>query len=421
MWSKWQFYKPVVLFFVILTPVIGCCQENIYRILVQSKEVYPSLKAKQAEVGSNSKQVKASRMDYLPLVLLQDQYTFSTNNNMTGSFFPNESLGISTTGAALAEDVYKGVYGSLASVTVDWKVFSFGKVRSVVEISKSNLQVAVADYENELFQHQIQVADAYLAVLLHQKLVTAQVHNVNRAGEIKEVVVAGAAAGLRSGVDSMLANAEWAKAQMQLSEHKRNLKNAQARLAELLATSTDVDIDSMLFYQKVPTDTAIPTMNIHPRLALYRSQADVSHARAKMAKLNALPVVSLVASGLARGSGNSRVGGKINHDFSGASYGLYNYLFGVAFRWNLTGFAKSRYDYGSEKLQTEKFQYLYEEQELTLKRQSREADAQLEVAKEHYRLAPIQLQAASNAFYQEEARYKNGLADLTPSIKVIIS
>src|ERR1700710_1353975 len=70
---------------------------KLQELLEYSKQNYPSIKAKEAEVKGADKRVDAFRTDYLPSIILQDQYTYSSNNNMTGSFYPNEGIGLSTT------------------------------------------------------------------------------------------------------------------------------------------------------------------------------------------------------------------------------------------------------------------------------------------------------------------------------------
>ena len=70
---------------------------------------------------------------------------------------------------------------------------------------------------------------------------------------------------------------------------------------------------------------------------------------------------------------------------SGISYQVSNYLLGVVARWNLTGMLRARQDVRGEQFQVERFRQLYNDQQLRLNRQSREADTQYEVALEQAR------------------------------------
>lgn len=405
----------LLLGYLLLTVDLAQAQvRSLPQLLEQSKQNYPLLKAKQSETVSASKRVNAAQTDYLPTVLLNSQYTVSSNNNMTGSFYPNDAIGISTTGAALPQDNYQGVPSGLSSLAIDWRVFNFGKVRAGLNVAKQNEQVAQSDYENELFQHQVRVIDLYLNVLTAQKIKKAQESNLQRANDLRLIVASNARSGLKPGVDSMMANVEYARAQIQLLQSKNTAKVASIRLAEATGSYLeDLEIDTMLFAQKSPVYAPQTAIDRHPRLRLYRQQVEASKARSKAAKLNYLPSLSVVASGLARGSGNSRNGSGTSYDASsGLSYGLYNYLLGLSFRWNITGLARIKSDYGSEKYLADRYQYLYEEQELQLKRQTGEATAQWELAREQARIAPIELSAARSAYLQAKARYENGLADI---------
>jgi outer membrane protein TolC len=387
---------------------------TLQELLEYSRQNYPSIKAKESEVKGADKKVDAFRTDYLPSIILQDQYTYSTNNNMTGSFYPNEGIGLSTTGATKPDNDYAGLYGSLASVVVDWRIFSFGKVRSSVRYAKQERQVAQADYENEIFQLQVRVADAYLLLLISEKLTMAQLNNLRRAASFRQVIRAKVIAGIRAAFDTSLANAEYAKAALQLQESRRNEAVQRLRLAKLSGyADKSIGADSMNLYSDVPAFTDVKLSQAHPLLVLSHARAETFNARARALRASSLPSISLVGSGLGRGGGISKVTGESSTGFSnGTSYQMYNYLLGAVLRWNLTGFVRSQFDYSSEKQQYEKSKYLQEEQDLNLKTQSGEADLQIELAREQYRMAPVQLEAARNSFIQAQVRYENGLVDV---------
>ncbi len=385
------------------------------KVLETARLNYPLLKAKQADAASAGKRVSLSRTDYLPVITAQGQYTYSSNNNLTGSFVPGEGLGLGTTGPPNTADNYDGVFGSLASVSVDWRIFNFCKVRAGVNVAQRNRDISQADYDNELFQHQVRVADVFLSAQLSRKMVIAQENNFSRASHLKSIGRAGSLSGIRPSVDSLLSNAEYAKASLALAESYRNDKIQRLKLAELIGTSGEISVDTSFYQQPLPSSIAAAAteLSAHPRLRLQKSQLEATNSRISVVKRTYMPSLSLVATGLARGSGMSRTDGSYNYDFAaGTQFGMYNYLAGVALRWNLTGLARLRYDYGSEKAQADRFQYLYEEQELILKRQVSESEVQLQLAQKQLQVAPIQRAAAEKAYDQAESRYQNGLTDI---------
>jgi outer membrane protein TolC len=388
---------------------------KLQEILAEGKSNFPFLKSKQAEIHSAENRIKSVKTDYLPAFIVQDQYTFSSNNNVAGAFLPNEGSVLSPSGGIRPENIYTGVFGSVATAMVDWKVFNFGKVKANVNSAKAELTRTQADYENELFQHQIKLTDAYLILLINQKLVEAQHQNLERALVFKRVTDAAVSSGMRPGVDSSLAAAEYAKAKLLLLESQRSEKAQRLRLSELTGELRDsIQVDTMGFYSQLPvTGDQNFSFLANPALRFFQTQIDASQARSMAVRKSSLPSVSLVGAGWGRGSGVSNQNDTYHTDFgSGVKFQVYNYLFGISTRWNLTSILKVRNDYKSEQFQVERFKQLYQTQKLQLDRQSREAEMQLQLSLEQARLTPVQLSAAQRAFNQAEARYQSGLTDL---------
>lgn len=388
---------------------------KLHEALEQGKGNFPFLKAKQAEIHSAESRIKSVKTDYLPAFIVQDQYTYATSNSVAGAFLPNEGSALSPSGGIRSENIYTPTFGSFTTAMVDWKVFNFGKVNANVNAAKADLARTQADYENELFQHQVKIIDAYLLLLINQKLVEAQRQNLQRATVFKRVTDAAVTSGMRPGVDSSLAAAEYAKAQLLLLESQRSEKAQRLRLSELTGELHDsIEVDTMGFYSQlpvVPGETGSFLKN--PALRFSQAQIDASVARSLAVKRSYLPSVSLVGAGWGRGSGVSNKDDSFRTDFgSGVKYQVYNYLVGVSTRWNLTNIFKVRNDYRAEQFQAERFKSLYQTQQLQLDRQARESEIQFQLSLAQARLTPVQLAAARTAFNQAEARYQSGLTDL---------
>ncbi|GGH47605.1 hypothetical protein GCM10007423_48220 [Dyadobacter endophyticus] len=397
----------------------ACMQANAQQIklheaLEQGKGNFPFLKAKQAEIHSAESRIKSVKTDYLPAFIVQDQYTYATGNSVAGAFLPNEGSALSPSGGIRPENIYTATFGSFTTAMVDWKVFNFGKVNANVNAAKADLARSQADYENELFQHQVKIIDAYLLLLINQKLVEAQRQNLQRAAIFKRVTDAAVSSGMRPGVDSSLAAAEYAKAQLLLLESRRSEKAQRLRFSELTGELRDsIQVDSMGFYSQLPLPAETASFLKNPALRFSQAQIDASLARSLAVKRSSLPSVSLVGAGWGRGSGVSNKDDSFRTDFgSGVKYQVYNYLIGVSTRWNLTNIFKVRHDYHAEQFQAERFKSLYKTQQLQLDRQARESEMQFQLSLAQARLTPVQLAAARTAFNQAEARYQSGLTDL---------
>ena len=406
----------LALLFIAFTGMQANAQHiKLHEALEQGKGNFPFLKAKQAEIRGAESRIQSVKTDYLPAFIVQDQYTYGTSNSVAGAFLPNEGSALSPSGGIRPENIYTATFGSFTTAMVDWKIFNFGNVNANVNAAKADLARSQADYENELFQHQVKIIDAYLLLLINQKLVEAQRQNLERATVFKRVTDAAVSSGMRPGVDSSLAAAEYAKAQLLLLESRRSEKAQRLRFSELTGELHDsIEVDSMGFYSQLPAipgETASFLQN--PALRFSQSQIDASLARSLAVKRSYLPSVSLVGAGWGRGSGVSNKDDSFRTDFgSGVKYQVYNYLVGVSTRWNLTNIFKVRNDYRAEQFQVERFKSLYQTQQLQLDRQARESEMQFQLSLAQARLTPVQLAAARTAFNQAEARYQSGLTDL---------
>jgi outer membrane protein TolC len=412
--------RQYIAFFLVLLTSFICVNAfaqkvTLPQILEEGKQNYPFLKAKLAEISGAESRMKSVKTDYLPSFIIQDQYTFATNNSVNGAFLPNEGSALSPSGGIRPENIYQGIFGSFTTALVDWRVFNFGKVKANVKAAKAEINRSRADYENEIFQHQVRIADSYLVLLINQKLVDAQRQNLERARIFKEITDSAVSSGMRPGVDSSLASAEFAKARLLLLESIRAEKTQRLRLSELSGNLQDsIQVDTMRFYSQVPViENAQNGFLKNPALRFSQAQIDASHARSAAVHKSFLPSISLTAAGWGRGSGVSNKNDAYRTDLSsGVNYQVFNYLFGVSTRWNLTGILRVRNDYKAEQFQVERFKEVYNTQKIQLDRQTREAEMQFQLSLEQSRLTPVQLNAARSAFDQAEARYESGLTDL---------
>lgn len=398
---------------------------TLNQVVEQSVRQYPFLKAKQAEVSSMERRVQASRVEYLPNLVVQDQYNYATSNSLNGSFFPNEGTNISTSGGVRATNITQASFGSFTSASVEWRAITFGRVKANVAVANADLQRSRIDYENEVFQHQVRTIDSYLSLLINQKLVQIQRSNLDRAQTFKRVVDSGVRSGMRAGVDSSLATAEAVRARLLFLESQQREQVQRLRLSELTGQlQTNFQVDSMQFYTTLPngvflSDSISPK---NPTLQLFQSQINLSAARSLATQRSGLPTISFVGVGNARGSGFSNQGDVFQaNQLNGLGYQVSNYLVGVVARWNLTNLLRSRQDYQADQFLVERSRQLFNEQRLRINRQYQEADTQYAVALEQARQAPIQLRAARQAYNQAKSRYESGLTDLPTLLQSVVT
>ncbi|HWA35935.1 MAG TPA: TolC family protein [Cyclobacteriaceae bacterium] len=399
-------------------------QENLPRLLDEGVKNYPRIRAKLAESESARRDVSAAKLEYLPRITAQHQYTYATSNSLAGSFYPNPAV-ISPAGSIRAENISQATWGSYTSALLEWNVFNFGKVSENIKAYKKLGDAAGANYENELLQHKTRIADIYLLALMYRKLTQIQSTNLQRAEAFAEAVNARVVAGMRAGADSSLASAEYAKAKILLLQAEREEQTHALRLQELVGRNGDdvMVVDSMTFLTAVPErlDTGVWNQQSNPLLRYYRLRSEASLARSISVKRSFLPSITLVGAAWARGSGIS-ADDTYHTDFSsGTKYQVNNYLLGISTRWTISDFVGTRQRYKSEYYKTVRDQELFNEQDLRTKRQLTESELQYRISLEQAKAAPVQLLAARDAYRQASARYESGLTDLLTLMQSIVT
>lgn len=413
---------PVVIFSSVMT---ASGQKRLPELLDEGIRNYPGIKARLSERESYKKDVSVARAEYMPRVTAQHQYTYATSNSLAGAFYPNPAV-ISPSGSIRAENINEATWGSYTSAIVEWNVFNFGKVSGTVNAAEKTDASAEARYENELLQHKVKIADAYLLTLMYGRLARIQEVNLERAQAFHNIVSAGVTSGLRAGVDSSLAAAELVKAQLLMLQAVRDRKTQSLRMQELsgIQSAEEIEIDSMLFFSELPArlDTTEWHPHLNPLVRFHQLQAEATQARSIAVKRSFLPSITLVGAAWARGSGISPEDDSYHTDFSyGTKYRVHNYLLGVATRWTISDFVSTRQRFKSEQYRAIRDEELSNEQKARTHRQLNEALMQYELSLEQARTAPVQLKAAQEAFLQASARYESGLTDLPTLLQSMVT
>src|SRR5690606_14906628 len=157
----------------VLVSIAVAGQTRLPELLDEGIRNYPGIKAALSEKEGRSKDVSVARSEYVPKVAVQHQYTYATSNSLAGAFYPNPAV-ISPSGSIRSDNINQATWGSYTSALIEWNAFNFGKVSTNVRASKKASEAADADYENELLQHKVRIADAYLLTLMYERLAKIQ-------------------------------------------------------------------------------------------------------------------------------------------------------------------------------------------------------------------------------------------------------
>ena len=386
---------------------------SLHDLLKQAEANYPLLKSKALDVQAAQKGIEISRSNFIPSLDASYQLNHATYNNITGMVYPQFIIPIS--GPPTSDNNMKGVFGSAASLLLNWQPFTFGQRKAQVDFSKANFQYTTADAENEIFQHKVKVINAYLDALTANELVKTYKENYVRAEtnfSLARILVAN---GLKPGVDSALFKAEFSHAKIDLLNSRKIKQQSIILLSELLGSDKNMIVDDSSYFNKLPsllisTDTLRNTLYY-----LYSSNTEVSKARKKMLNRTMMPTLGVWGTTYARGS-DIQFGGTVKSK-DGMSFERYNWGVGLQLSLPLLQVARIRPQLQQQEFlirsNTEKLNTI----SLQLRKQLEIADTTLNnvlaIAKE----SPVLIESARYSYRSLLSRYQSGLASYADLIQ----
>lgn len=422
-----MFYRTVIcqglcLMFLLSTCPAVFAQQKVLTLkeAVQSAlQNYGIIKAKANYVQASTATLKETKRQYLPNLVLSGQNDFGTVNSQYGPLYGFGGYGVASNGPILAGQNWNAAFGSLYLTNINWDFFSFGKSKEKIKVAARQVNLDQSDLVQEQFQHEIRVSGAYLSLLASQQLSRTQENNLKRALALRNVIVARAKSGLNPGVDSSLANAEVASAQIALTNAQDVVQQQGNQLAQFLVVIPGNFVLDSSFVNQIPKtlDTNI-TYNLtnHPLLQYYQNRINISFEREKYLRTFNYPTFSLFNVFQSRGSGfnNYSLNQTIytQNYFDGVNPTRSNYLLGIGVTWNLTQILRVHEQTKAQRFTSEGLKNEYDQVNQQLGSQLILSKTRIQNALKNYRQAPIGLKAASDAYLQKTVLYKNGLANI---------
>lgn len=424
LWLITQMYMPNYLKFLTLLvlPLSVTAQTlSLPEAVKTAVANYGTVKAKERYAKASGESLKQTRREYLPNVVLSAQQDYGTVNGQNGPLYGYGGYGVASSGLPLDHQNWNAAFGALYLANVNWEFFTFGRYRERINLSKADVARNTADYQQELFQHEVRTAAAYLNLLASQRLLRSQQKNLDRAKVFLNTSATRVRTGLNPGVDSTLAAAEVSRARIELNRTLDLVKEQNNRLAFLMGSEVrDFQLDTSLvaripknvLTQETPVDTANPVRKF------YQSRVAFSEQQVKLFRKNYFPSFSLFGIYQTRASGFDASYAQDQSAFTrnyldGISPDRQNYLVGVGVTWNLTNILRAGKQVSAQKFVSEGLKNEYEVIDQQLKTQLDAANAKIQYAMDNYREAPKQVAAAEQAYGQRTALYRNGLTTLT--------
>lgn len=407
----------------ILLPLVTLAQPKPLTIKVAVETGvanYGSIKSRLNNIKGSKAALLGTRREYFPDLNLSAQQDYGTINGQSGPLYGFRGLSASSAGPPLESQNWNSAFGALYLANINWDFFSFGRIKERINTAKAVLARDEIDLEQEIFQHEIRVAAAYLNLLAAQRLTRSQQNNLERASRLRDVVVARTKNGLNPGVDSSQANAEISSAKISLVRARDDEQEQATQLAQFMGIVAQEFLLDSLFISRIPVSIfdSVQSVNNHPALNYYKSLVNVSDQQVNYLRTLNYPIFSLFTVVQSRGSGfGYNYGEQFPRAYSksyldGTKPARSNYLAGVGFIWNLTTPSRVQQQVLTQRFNSLALQDEYNQAVQQFQNQALLATNKIRNAMENYREAPIQVKAAGDAYLQKSVLYKNGLSNI---------
>ena len=381
-------------------------------------ENYGAVRAKGFYAESSNVLADKERREYLPDFTLSAQQDYGTVNGIISPLWGFGGYGVSSSGLPRGEQNWDAAFGASYVANINWEVFAFGRAKKRIQTAEAVAYRDEKDLTQEIFQHQVKVASAYLDGVAAHKLTASFERNMERAETFQKIVKVKARNGLIAGVDSSQADAEYSNAKIAYLQSLDRELEAQNKLMNLLGIVDREYVLDTLFLSQAPeqfmADTSIAN---HPILEWYRARVNLNEQQTAYFRTFNYPSIAMVGIVQTRASGFGPTYNVDNTDFShsywnGINPTRSNYLIGMGITWNLSQILRTSKQVQSQKLINAGLLEEYKQAEQQILLQGNLSDKKLQNALESAVEAPIQVQAASQAYQSQLALYDNGLTDL---------
>lgn len=381
---------------------------------------YQSIQAKQNYYNSSKELVQNVRNEYLPNIIGGIQDAYGTVNGQYGPLSIGSVAGVSSSGPAFPTQSWNAAFGAQYVVNTNWEVFSFGRLKSRVAAYQARANTDSADVVQEQFVQSVKIADAYLNLLITQRLIDNAKANLNRAIAVQQVVILKAKNGLIAGVDSSIVNAEVSSARIAILDAEGREQEQRNRLAQVLnAAPVEYNLDTAFFFKQIPLlFNSEYKIEQNPQVQFYQSRVAASEKYADFLKKSIIPGVNLFGIVQTRGSGfDYNYSPDYKDRFSkslwdGINPTRTNYVAGVSIAWNIMSLAKIKHQVTAQHFLSKGYANETDLISTQLKDQLVLADERISNTLQRFREVPVQYKAAADAYLQKSVLYKNGLTDI---------
>lgn len=395
-------------------------QATLGQLWTKVEENYAGIQAKDASIEARKLNERVVKSSMLPQVNAQAQNTYSTYEGTAGAFFPQNGL-FNVSGPTTIVDGSATTANSFASATLDWELYSFGKLRKKNEAANALTHKKISEKEGYVLQLKKTLSERYIQLLFTTAKLELKQKNVERLDSIRWITSGLSAAGLRPAADSLLASSSYIQATASKNKWNGYKSASSIKLQELYGADVGDYSSSLLRFTAssgyaLKSETSISTS--HPDLETLNQETAYLRFSSEAQKRTALPSLHLIGGYAYRGTGingDATVSGEWRDGFSNNST---NYIAGIGITWNLSNLHTSQLK--GKELSKEAARVKFEQAQY---KQSMQAD--LEASRANLEQQTLQLtqtklavQQAERAYAMYVARFKSGLITLSELLQL---
>jgi outer membrane protein, adhesin transport system len=407
----------ILSFSILIFPSVSPAQQlSLYSAVQTSLDHYPLIRERRAQVAQQQAHVHTVNGYKLPSLLLHDELVAGTDNSLPGSYL---SLGIvpSASGGVAPKENTHTAAGNIAVSLLQWQFYNFGYYRAREEEAKAQLASGQAYLNSDRYALAGAIVSLYLDWLKKYRLLQVQLENVTRNATILTAIRATVNSGLKPGVDSATASAQYADARLSYLQalddytaDKIALSAYTGQDTTALTPDTSIALDKLAdAINEYESPDSVATT--HPLLNVFQREYQQQLATQKADSKQFLPKVGLIGAAWTRNSGISP-----QNVYTPLADGMpnyrYNYLAGITVGYNIFDLRHQKDVQAEDRYEAERKLHALETEQLTLTRDLQQANASYAIAVQKLATMPAQLRSATDAYTQQQALYRAGLTTL---------
>lgn len=406
---------------VVMRPLYAQHTENTLGSLWPEVEKnYPGVKAKTSAIDAAKLQERVVRGDMLPQVKAQVQNTYGTYEGNAGAFFPQPGF-FNVSGTTLALEGSSMAANSFGSATMEWELFSFGRLRKENEAAHTLFDKTISEKDAYLLYLKKTLSERYITLLYHDAKLDWAIKNTERLDDIRKITSGLSASGMKPAADSLLASSSYMQAMGEHDKWYGLTRAAFVKLSELYGNDnidykTSSDRFNTLTQNLAKRPNSINPS--HPILDAWNKQSEYYTHSAEAQKRSTLPSLRLLGGYAYRGTGlasNGTVSGAWKDGFNNTAN---NFLVGIGITWNISNLHTGRLK--SEKLFKDAESSKQLQIQYGLAMQTDLSATQTKIHQQYKQLDKTRLavKQSRDAYDMYLARYKSGLIALSELLQI---